>query len=235
MLGFENNDNLPDTTGTQSPGNTLAKHFRQPLEAEPFRSFDAGTFLEGEVFSKRPIIIIAHGAIGLQHLLKDGRRTISTIFLSGEVLDIRHPSSKEGQLTSLTPVDVHLMKSDDFDRLQQKSCHFRSALLASHFRQCGLTACHCVDLARKSAVEKLASFIFECRKRQLADKEKTLSLILKRIDIADYMGLRPETLSRAFATLKKHKLIDCDGSDQIEILDEKTLTQIASGAVAQFG
>lgn len=235
MLGFENNDHYLDARDNWSPGSALAKHFRLPLESEPFRSFEINTFLIGEVIAKRPIVVIAHGAVGLQHLLKDGRRTISTIFISGEVLDVRHSSSNDGKLICLTPVDVHLMKSEVFDGLQRESPQFRSALLASHFRQCGLTARHCVDLARKSAVEKLASFIFECRKRQMAEKDTSICLILKRIDIADYMGLRPETLSRAFATLKKHKLIDCDGSDQIEILDEKSLRQIASGAAAQFG
>ncbi len=235
MLGIDNNSLKATDTGLSSLNKIVAKQPSLPIETEPFRSFEVNTLLAGEVFNKRPIIIVSHGAIGLQHLLKDGRRTISTIFLSNEVLDVRHFRKADGRLVCLTPVEVHLMKAEHFEQLKRESSEVRAALAASHYRQCGFTARHCVDLARKSAVEKLASFIFECQNRQMIEKGNSICLILKRIDIADYMGLRPETLSRAFASLKKHQIIHCDGSDHIDILDVHTLRQIANGAIEQFG
>ena len=221
--------------GILSAINLSGSRNKMILETVPCRSESANSVLDLKTFADHPVIIISHGTVGLQHVLKDGRRSISTIFLPGELLDFRHMKMNDGTLICLSAVEMCLFEADVFDRLQQDSPMVRAALVAAHFRHCGFTASHCVDLSRKSAVEKLASFIFECRSRQLAVRDNRVSLLLKRIDIADYMGLRPETLSRAFAKLKQNKLIAFDDIDHIRILNEPVLRQIANGAAMETG
>ena len=206
-----------------------------PLDRLPSQIVDIETALENAARTPFPIIIITSGAVGLQHFLKDGRRTISTIFLPGEVLDFNQIRGSGGSLCCLLPGDARLFDTAVLDQLRQKDPQAWTTLMAGKFRCCSNTANHSVDLARKSAVEKLASFIFECRNRQAATRDTVINLILNRIDIADYMGLRPETLSRAFTKLKRCKMIACNGSDYIHILNEPALRQIANGATSEFG
>ncbi len=212
----------------------LAEDNDNPLARLPYQLTDIENALENVRRPPYPIIIISSGAAGLQHFLKDGRRTISTIFLAGEVLDFSQIRGSGGSLCCLLPGQVQMFNAVDLEKLRQENPQAWSSLMDGKFRCCSQTANHSVDLARKSAVEKLASFIFECRSRQAAERGKLINLILNRIDIADYMGLRPETLSRAFTKLKQLKMIACECGDCIHILNEPALRQIANGAADEF-
>ncbi len=206
-----------------------------PLARLPYQLMGIESALENAQRIPYPIIIISSGAAGLQHFLKDGRRTISTIFLADEVLDYSQIRGSGGSLCCLLPGQARMFNAVDLEKLRQENPQAWSALMVGKFRCCSQTTNHSVDLARKSAVEKLASFIFECRNRQAAERGKLINLILNRIDIADYMGLRPETLSRAFTKLKQLKMIACECGDFIHILNEPALRQIANGATEEIG
>jgi CRP/FNR family transcriptional regulator, anaerobic regulatory protein len=206
-----------------------------PLERLLYQLIDIENALENAQRTPYPIVIISSGAAGLQHFLKDGRRTISTIFLAGEVLDYSQIRGSGGSLCCLLPGQAQMFNAVVLEKLRQENPQAWSTLMIGKFRCCSQTTNHSVDLARKSAVEKLASFIFECRNRQTAERSKLINLILNRIDIADYMGLRPETLSRAFTKLKQLKMIACERGDYIHILNEPALRQIANGATNELG
>jgi CRP/FNR family transcriptional regulator len=50
---------------------------------------------------------------------------------------------------------------------------------------------------------------------------------MKRSDIADYLGLRLETVSRAFSKLRQHNIIDLN-EDEVLILDQAKLNQLSN-------
>ncbi len=213
----------------------VADDYDGPLSQLPYKLTDLDCALESVARTPFPIAIISSGAAGLQHFLRDGRRTLSTIFLTGEVLDYSQMRGSGGSLCRLLPGKARLYDVDVIEHLRFNNPKAWATLMAGKFRCCSLSTNHSVDLARKSAVEKLASFIFECRSRQAECRSTLINLILNRIDIADYMGLRPETLSRAFTKLKQRRMIACDGSDFIHILNEPGLRQIANGATNECG
>jgi len=57
----------------------------------------------------------------------------------------------------------------------------------------------------------------------------TLALHLARWEIADYPGLTFETVSRAFSKLKKMRLIALGNADEVAVLNQKGLSEVASG------
>ncbi len=67
-----------------------------------------------------------------------------------------------------------------------------------------------VLLGRRSAEEKVASFLIGWRDRlaQLSGPMKTVPLPMSRQDIADYLGLTIETVSRTFTKLERDHVID---------------------------
>jgi len=210
--------------------NGIDVHKASGWESAPtVNSFDQDTVLDCDAFRKLPVLVITKGAIGLQHMLGDGRQTISLIFFDGDVVDFRHFGKASGKLVCMLPVSANLYKGDEFDQMQRSSTRFQIEQTSNQARQHLYAAQHSVDLARKSAIEKLASFIFECRKRQQLGRSLNICLRLRRTDIADYMGLRVETLSRAFSKLRQMKLILSNDADEIEILNEPALRQLANG------
>ena len=84
------------------------------------------------------------------------------------------------------------------------------------------------SLARLAPKEKIAHLLLGLRER-LNPERHTLNLPLSRGDIADLLGIRTETISRALLNLEKAKLIRRNGPRTVEILDPTGLKEMASG------
>jgi CRP-like cAMP-binding protein len=74
-----------------------------------------------------------------------------------------------------------------------------------------------VLLGRLSANEKMARFLCDLMDQQ--DSDEVVNLPMQRADIADYLGMTFETVSRVLRVLKDRKMIRVASVDRIEILD----------------
>jgi CRP-like cAMP-binding protein len=82
-------------------------------------------------------------------------------------------------------------------------------------------------LGRKAAAEKVASFLLLMADQQGNDDE--IALPMGRSDIADYLGLTIETVSRTFTKFKTEGLIALPTTYRVEIRDRDQLEDFASG------
>ena len=85
---------------------------------------------------------------------------------------------------------------------------------------------HFMMLGRKSATEKLASFLVALLGRVGADKYE-LKLSMSRADIADFLGLTIETVSRTFSKLRKLGVIDLVDAQTVRVLKIDDLNGLA--------
>ena len=83
-------------------------------------------------------------------------------------------------------------------------------------------------LGRKTAIEKVAAFLIEMDVRLTG--AGVLRLPMSRRDIADYLGLTLETVSRTLSILRDRELLRFEGTTQrsIELLDRDGLTELDS-------
>ena len=79
-------------------------------------------------------------------------------------------------------------------------------------------------LGRMTAIEKMASFLLDLLERQ--DHETLIDLPMQRNDIADYLGLTFETVSRVLRVLKDTGVIRLPRIDQVEVLSLEQLEAI---------
>jgi CRP/FNR family transcriptional regulator len=86
-------------------------------------------------------------------------------------------------------------------------------------------------LGRKSAAEKLASFILMMAGRDGSDRSE-VRIPMTRTDIADYLGLTVETVSRTLTKLKHDGVIALPSVYCIQLHDRDRLEELASG---EFG
>jgi CRP/FNR family transcriptional regulator len=88
-----------------------------------------------------------------------------------------------------------------------------------------------VLLGRKTAAERLASFFNELLERQERGGREGpfLDLPMNRLDIADYLGLTKETVSRMLAELRSRGLIRLETQNRVEVLDRVGLVDLAQG------
>jgi len=82
-----------------------------------------------------------------------------------------------------------------------------------------------VLLGRKTANEKMARFLCDLLDQQESDD--TIHLPMQRADIADYLGLTFETVSRVLRVLKDRAIMRLKSVDCIEILDTESLANLS--------
>jgi CRP/FNR family transcriptional regulator len=89
-------------------------------------------------------------------------------------------------------------------------------------------------LGRKTALERLASFLLDIHRRIAHGPEGAamkMVLPMNRTDIADYLGITKETVCRRLTQLKGAHIIKLHSANNVEILDLKRLDDMARGRV----
>lgn len=83
-------------------------------------------------------------------------------------------------------------------------------------------------LGRKDSLQRVASFLWymSYRQRQLNQPENPVHLPMGRADIADFLGLTTETVSRAFSELRRRGLIETRGSHDVAVTDLGRLREL---------
>ncbi len=190
-----------------------------------------GDSLENEALAHWPIVAIDSGVLSMQHLLQDGRKTIAALFMRGDIIDLRNISNRNrGALIALGKVDVCRLSPKVFEQVMGHNPDAQKVIWENLRDQAFRAMDHSGDIAKKQALEKLASFIFECRNRQVGYKDGDLVEIpVRRIDLAEYLGMQPETVSRCFKDFEKRGIIEAPRLNALKLLNVPMLRRIANG------
>ncbi len=176
-------------------------------------------------------MVITMGVLSMQHLLEDGRKTIAALFMPGDIVDMRGMGNRQrGHLIALGKTGICRLAPVEFEAAVDENLGAQKVAWNSLRDQAYRAMDHAADLAKKQALEKLASFFLECRRRQVDRYNKDrVQIPVRRIDLADYLGMQPETVSRTFKDLQARGVIASEGISNLRILDFPTLRRIANG------
>ncbi len=177
------------------------------------------TFEDQESYSN-----ILSGVVKLTKLMSDGRQQIVGLQFAPDFMG--RPFSEQNQVTMEAATNVRLCsfpKSVLEDMLHeapdmQHRLHQQNLEELNEAREWLLT------LGRKSAVEKVASFILLIATNidpeyNGDDQSRVLELPLRRADIADFLGLTTETVSRQLTNLRKRGIIEIEDRRTIKVPD----------------
>ena len=194
-------------------------------------SMKRGDSLEHEALAHWPIVAIDSGVMSMQHLLQDGRKTIAALFMRGDIIDLRNISNRNrGALIALGKVDICRLSPKVFEQVIGHNPDAQKVIWGNLRDQAFRAIDHSGDIAKKQALEKLASFIFECRNRQAGFTDGDLVEIpVRRIDLAEYLGMQPETVSRCFKDLEKRGILQAPNLNTLKLLNVPMLRRIANG------
>ena len=167
---------------------------------------------EGEM--ARSIYRIQSGQVMLSKLLPDGRRQIFELLGPGSIFGLTPHDRYDSIAESLTDARVAVFERIVLERLT----NFDSLVV----RRLRLQICalhdHAVLLGRKTATERVSTYIFNLVNDHRSDgaSPQTHALVtvpMTRSEIADYLGLTLETVSRAFSRLKRLGVISYERHD----------------------
>jgi CRP/FNR family nitrogen fixation transcriptional regulator len=163
---------------------------------------------------------VAFGAVRVYRLLADGRRQISAFHLAGETFGLEAGSIHLFFAEATCASGIHLLRQI---RLESD---FASELLPMALQSLVRAQEHLLVLGRQNAVERVAAFLSDMSERQGGLLE--VDLPMTRMDIADYLGLTIETVSRVLTKLKNRGVVRLPSQRRVEILKRDVLRNMIS-------
>ncbi|MCW5734109.1 MAG: helix-turn-helix domain-containing protein [Enhydrobacter sp.] len=181
---------------------------------EVFAEGDAGTY-----FYK-----VVSGTVRTGKLLADGRRQIDAFHLAGDVFGLESGDRHRFTAEAVDEVVVIAYRRSRFASLVHDDPAFGEQLMAAMLTNLDRAHDHMVLLGRKSALEKMASFLLDMARRHPgADK---VVLPMQRTDIADHLGLTIETVSRTLTQMVRDGLIRLAEAGRTIVLADKAGLQL---------
>ena len=194
------------------------------LPVNPIHHLSAGNLLFSEGDKADTVFEVLSGMVRLYKLLPDGRRQVTGFLTAGQLLGLAPEGVCVFTADTITAVSLCRYKRDAFERMIDEVPGFARHLLAVTSHELHAAQDQMVLLGRKSASEKVASFLL-----MLPASQDDIDLPMTRGDIADYLGLTVETVSRTLTRLRQDGLIALPISARIRVLDRKGLQNLASG------
>ena len=177
-----------------------------------------------------PIFKVTSGIVAVSRSLPDGRRQILDFVMPGELcgdLDADGAYSFDGEA-------VTAVGTCSFNRARFMAFVNRNRDVAEEFQRdlsarLQFMARHLGVVGQLSSTERVANFLVTMMELYDERHLQTHPLVLpmRRTDIADYLGLRLETVSRTFTRLKTKRIIDLD-DEEVIVLDRPRLEELSS-------
>jgi CRP/FNR family nitrogen fixation transcriptional regulator len=185
-----------------------------------------GAEIYGEAEPADYIYQVANGAVRSYKLLSDGRRQIGAFHLGGDIFGLENGPAHRFTTEAIIETTVRLMKRCSLEHVAEADVHVALDLLNMTTSNLEHAENHMLLLGRKTSLERVAAFLLEMDRRLSA--ANVMALPMCRRDIADYLGLTLETVSRALSHLHSMGILGFIGQTQrqIVLLDRHRLANV---------
>jgi len=157
---------------------------------------------------------VEFGTVRICRMAADGRRQVTAFHMAGEVFGFEAGDEHESYAESVDGTAVRVLRGSGTAPPAGK-------LLALAVQTLARTQTHLMVLGRRNANERMAALLLDLGQRQGSDA--LVHLPMQRNDIADYLGITFETVSRALRYLKEQRIIRLRAVNKIEIIDHDAL------------
>ena len=202
--------------------NGIVTHLRLEAEASAFYEGDPAEF----------IFNVTAGCVRLSKMMADGRRQITGFLFPGDFFGLAFDRSYTYSAEAVSNVQLCRFPRAKLEALLREFPKLEHRLLSMAANELVTAQDHMLMLGRKTAAERVASFLVSLARRagRAGRRESPIELPMNRTDIADHLGLTIETVSRTFTQLRKAKLIYLGDAKHVTVLDRPKLDGIATGA-----
>lgn len=182
------------------------------------RRLDRGEELFAEGDAAEFFYKVVSGSIRSAKLLCDGRRQIDAFHLPGDIFGLEAGTEHRFTAETLEDTVVLAFRRVRLGELTADDPAFGEEIMTAMMRGLERAQDHMLLLGRKTAQEKIASFLLDMACRLAGGSH--VDLPMQRADIADHLGLTIETVSRTLTQLAREGLIGLTaGSRSVDLRD----------------
>jgi CRP-like cAMP-binding protein len=167
---------------------------------------------------------VVTGAVRTYKVLQDGRRQIGAFHLPGDVFGLEAGEAHSFSAEAVSDCTLRVARRTSIVALAARDSDLANDLwqrTAEAFRR---AQDHMLLLGRKNAEERVATFLLKMAARTSGGP--TIELPMSRQDIADYLGLTIETISRTLTLLENREAIELPSSRRILVRSRSSLQQL---------
>jgi CRP/FNR family transcriptional regulator, nitrogen fixation regulation protein len=186
-------------------------------------SYPRNAEIFGEDEPAEYIYRVVSGAVRTYKILDDGRRQIGAFYLPGDIFGLEDGDKHTLSAEAMTGAKVLVVKRSAMNALAGRDASIAQELFALTSRQLRRMQQRILLLA-KTAQERVASFLVEMIERSPTDN--AVELPMSRQDIADYLGLTIETVSRTLTHLQCAGVIELPTARRIVLRNRLALSQM---------
>lgn len=177
--------------------------------------YSRGEEIFGEGEDPKYCYRLLSGTVRLYRILPDGRRHVNAFLFAGDMFGLEADEQRRMSADAVMNCEVVATPRQVVFRHAEQHVDFAKSLWIKLARDLALAQDHTLLLGCQSAVEKVANFLSELAERQ--GNGGVVELTMSRQDIADYLGLTIETVSRMLTMLERRGAIELTATRRITL------------------
>ncbi|MGJ4859712.1 helix-turn-helix domain-containing protein [Labrys sp. KB_33_2] len=219
------NADLPSLSSSRTVGSA---HFGSslfnlhPALLGTIHTYDKGEEIYGDDEPANYVYEVVSGAVRTCKLLDDGRRQIGAFHLPGDIFGLELDSTHRMTADAVVDTTVRLVRRRSLEAAALSDIGVANALRTLTSRDLRHAEDHMILLGRKTALERVVTFLLEMDRRLAV--AGMLELPMCRRDIGDYLGLTLETVSRVISLLHAKGVLGLSSARQIVLRNRQLLS-----------
>lgn len=186
-------------------------------------------FFEGD--KRTHLFVVETGWVKLYRTLIDGQRQVVGFCNGGSVIGLEGDDEHSSGCQAITAVRLRAIPLSRIGEVCAQHPELASYFLRQMGRQLGSAQAQLTSVGAQSAEQKLATFLLSISDYG-SEAAEDFELPMRRGDMAEFLGLRLETVSRQMSSFQKHKWIRMSSMYRCQILDWDALQSLSDGAEA---
>jgi CRP/FNR family nitrogen fixation transcriptional regulator len=165
---------------------------------------------------------VVSGTVCTCKMLREGRRQIAGFYFAGDIFGLESIEQHSVAAEAVTNARVRIFKKRELAALASSNLQVADRLLALTTRELARKQDHLLLLLSTTAEERIISFLLEMVQRASPREDDLINLPMARRDIADYLGLTLETVSRILWDFERRGAIEISGRHSIVLRNQST-------------
>jgi CRP/FNR family nitrogen fixation transcriptional regulator len=170
----------------------------------------------GESEPAECIYEVISGAVRSYKVLSDGRRQICAFHLPSDIFGLENGAHYRFTAEAIVDTTTRVVRRHSLEYVAASDVHVAHNLLSMTAKNLLHAEDHMLLLGRKTSLERVAAFLLEMDHRLKGTG--MIALPMSRRDIADYLGLTLETVSRALSYLRERGVLEFSETSQRQIV-----------------
>jgi CRP/FNR family transcriptional regulator len=221
----------PATSPSRMPRPQADGGFDERLSSAPLRRVEAREHLWCEGDQRTHVYRVETGAVCIYKVLPDGRRHVVDFAFAGDLIGLGLTSEHAFNAQALVATRIKGLTVGAFNQALREDSRLALKLYEALSQELDAARAQLLMVSKRVSTERVASFLLTLseRSQKRGADPSVIGLPMRRVDIADFLGLTIETVSRTFTKLKTSRVISLLPGNQVRIVDRARLKDLAAG------